>query len=82
MNFYNILDLEKDCDENEIKKAYKKKALLYHPDRNINNVEESTKKFNEAKLAYDVLIDNSKRKMYDLYGYNEDLINKIGNKLF
>jgi len=67
-DFYKLLDLDKSCNENDIKKAYKKKALIFHPDRNKDNIEESTKKFNEIKLAYDCLIDNEKRKMYDLYG--------------
>ena len=66
-DFYKLLDLDKSCDDNDIKKAYKKKALLFHPDRNKDNIEESTKKFNEIKLAYDCLIDSEKRKMYDLY---------------
>ena len=72
-DFYTILNLDKStASETEIKKAFKKAALLYHPDRNVhnkdNNIDDINKKFNEIKLAYDTLIDPEKKKLYDLYG--------------
>ena len=71
-DFYTLLELDKNtATENDIKRSFRKKALLYHPDRNVNNDtnrDELAKKFNDIKLAYDTLIDPEKKKMYDLYG--------------
>lgn len=61
--FYKILGLEKDADENAIKKAYKKKALKEHPDRGG-----SEEKFKEISRAYEVLSDPDTKKVYDEYG--------------
>ena len=67
-DYYNILGISKDADENQIKKAYKKLAMKYHPDRNINNQEKSAEKFKEVSEAYEVLSDPEKRKIFDQFG--------------
>jgi len=66
--YYNILGLTKEATEEDIKKAYKKEALKWHPDRNINRKEEAEKKFKELSEAYEVLSDKDKRELYDTYG--------------
>lgn len=68
-NFYDILWVSKTATQDEIKKAYKKKAMEYHPDRNKwSKIAED--KFKEVQTAYDTLWDISKRKNYDTYGSN------------
>jgi DnaJ-class molecular chaperone len=62
-DYYEILELNKECDENDIKKAYRKLALKYHPDR--NKEKESEDKFKLISEAYQVLSDPQKRKNYD-----------------
>ena len=66
-DYYAILTLSKDANEDEIKKAYRKLALKWHPDRNKNS-SESTAKFKEISEAYEVLSDPQKRAVYDQYG--------------
>jgi len=66
--YYELLTINKNASENEIKKAYKKSALKYHPDRNPDNKEESEKKFKEISEAYEVLGDTQKKQLYDKYG--------------
>jgi DnaJ family protein B protein 4 len=73
-NLYDILNINKNATEDEIKKIYKKLALKYHPDRN-NNSKESEEKFNEISNAYNILSNPSKRKQYDLTG-------NIGDNIF
>ena len=68
MDFYKILGVDKTANEAEIKKAYRKLALKWHPDRNPDNVDEATQKFKEISEAYDVLSDSEKRKVYDQFG--------------
>jgi DnaJ family protein B protein 4 len=67
-DYYKILGVSKTATDEELKKAYRKLALKWHPDRNINNKEESEKKFKEIGEAYDVLSDPEKRKIYDQVG--------------
>jgi DnaJ homolog subfamily B member 4 len=67
-NYYGILGVDKKCDENELKKAYRKMALKHHPDRNPDNKEEADRKFKEVSEAYEVLSDSNKRAVYDQYG--------------
>ena len=62
-------DVGKDASEDEIKKAYRKIAIKYHPDRNPGN-KEAEEKFKEAAEAYDVLHDPQKRQQYDQFGFN------------
>lgn len=67
MDYYEILEISRDADNDTIKKSFRKLALKYHPDRNPDNkdAEEHFKKINEA---YEVLSDNEKRAIYDRYG--------------
>lgn len=67
-DYYEVLGVNRDASEEEIKKAFKKLAMKYHPDRNPDNpkAEES---FKEAKEAYEVLSDDQKRAAYDQYGH-------------
>ena len=63
-DYYSLLGVAKDANENEIKKAYREKAKLHHPDKNSGN-EDYFKKINEA---YTVLSDETKRSNYDRFG--------------
>jgi len=66
-DYYHILGIKKTAPENDIKKAYRKLALKYHPDRNKNN-KASEEKFKEISEAYAVLSDKNKRAQYDRFG--------------
>jgi len=67
-DFYQVLGLERSASGEEIKKAYRKMALQFHPDRNPGN-KEAEEKFKEAAEAYEVLSDPNKRARYDQYGH-------------
>lgn len=67
-DFYEILEVPKSASADEIKKAYRKKALQYHPDKNPGD-KQSEEKFKEAAEAYEVLSDQQKRQRYDQYGH-------------
>lgn len=67
-DYYEVLGVEKGSDEKTIKKAYRKKAMKYHPDQNPDN-KEAEEKFKEAAEAYDVLSDDNKRARYDQMGH-------------
>ncbi|XP_061375219.1 uncharacterized protein LOC133317381 isoform X2 [Gastrolobium bilobum] len=76
-DFYAILGLNKECTESELRNAYKKLALKWHPDRcsasgNSKFVEEAKKKFQAIQQAYSVLSDTNKRLMYDVGVYDSD----------
>ncbi|MCP5506435.1 MAG: molecular chaperone DnaJ [Chlamydiales bacterium] len=66
-DYYQVLGVPRDASQDEIKKAYRKLALKYHPDKNKDNPD-SEKKFKEVSEAYEVLSDEQKRQMYDQYG--------------
>jgi len=66
-DYYEILGLKKDAAEEQIKKAYRKLAMKYHPDRNPNN-KSAEEKFKGINEAYAVLSDKDKRKQYDMFG--------------
>ncbi|CAL4319232.1 molecular chaperone DnaJ [Buchnera aphidicola] len=68
-DYYKILNIPKSANDREIKKAYKKLAMQYHPDRNPDN-KNAENKFKEIKEAYEVLIDSQKRSAYDQYGHS------------
>lgn len=65
--FYDILGVSPDASESQLKSAYKKGALKYHPDKNAHNPE-AADKFKELSHAYEVLSDSQKRQIYDQYG--------------
>jgi len=67
-DFYKILNVSRNASQEEIKKAYKKAALKWHPDRNPGNAEEASEKFKEVAAAYEVLTDSEKKEIYDRYG--------------
>ncbi len=67
-DYYERLGVGKDAKKDEIKKAYRKKAKQYHPDKNPQDQETARTKFKEISEAYEVLIDDEKRQMYDKYG--------------
>jgi DnaJ family protein B protein 4 len=69
VNYYDTLGVPKGANENEIKKAYRKLAMKWHPDKNPDIADEASKKFQEIGEAYDVLSDLQKRAIYDQYGY-------------
>ena len=68
-DYYEVLGVAKNASEAEIKKAYRKLAIKYHPDRNPGD-KEAEEKFKEAAEAYDVLHDAQKRQRYDQFGFN------------
>ncbi|WP_249024874.1 DnaJ domain-containing protein, partial [Aeromonas hydrophila] len=67
-DFYEVLGVSKDADEREIKKAYKRLAMKYHPDRNQGDAG-AEEKFKEVKEAYEILTDANLRARYDQYGH-------------
>ena len=67
-DYYEVLGVAKNADAAEIKKAYRKLALKYHPDRNPGD-KEAEEKFKEAAEAYDVLSNEEKRRRYDQFGH-------------
>ena len=68
-DYYEVLGVGKDADAKEIKKAYRKLAMKYHPDKNPGN-KEAEEKFKEINEAYEVLSDEEKRSTYDRFGHD------------
>ncbi len=66
-DYYEILEVSRDADGETIKKAYRKLALKYHPDRNQGD-KEAEEKFKRINEAYEILSDENKRSIYDRYG--------------
>ena len=67
-DYYEVLGISRSASDNEIKKAYRKLAMKYHPDRNPDD-KEAEESFKEATEAYEVLSDDQKRQIYDAYGH-------------
>jgi molecular chaperone DnaJ len=67
-DYYEILEVSKSASAEEIKKAYRKKAIQFHPDKNPGN-KEAEEKFKEAAEAYEILSNDEKRRRYDQYGH-------------
>lgn len=74
VDYYRILEVSRNSTTADIKKAYRKLALKWHPDKNPDNPDEANRKFKEISEAYEVLSDDKKRRVYDQYG-KEGLIN-------
>src|SRR5574344_3032106 len=67
-DYYEVLGVDKNATDEELKKAYRKMAKKYHPDANPDNPKEAESKFKEVNEAYETLSDSQKRKMYDQFG--------------
>ena len=67
--YYEVLGVNRDASADEIKKAFRKLAVQYHPDKNPNNKQESEEKFKEAAEAYEILSDSDKRERYNRFGH-------------
>lgn len=68
VDYYKTLEIPRNASESEIKKAYRRLALKWHPDKNPDNLDEANKRFKELSEAYEVLSDDKKRRVYDKYG--------------
>ncbi len=67
-DYYEVLGVQKGATKDDIKKAYRKLAIQYHPDKNPGN-KEAEEKFKEATEAYEVLSDDQKKSAYDQFGF-------------
>jgi len=77
-DYYEVLGVERSASADDIKKAYRKLALKYHPDKNPDN-KDAEEKFKEASLAYEVLSDANKRGQYDRLGHENYTRRRTGN---
>jgi molecular chaperone DnaJ len=71
-DYYEILGVTKNATQEEIKKAYRKVAIQFHPDKNQGD-KEAEEKFKEAAEAYEVLSDTEKRSQYDRFGHQRQV---------
>ena len=78
MNYYELLNVSKDADNNQIKKQYYKLAKEYHPDKTKGDKDKESK-FIKIQQAYDTLIDEGKRKSYNMTLYEDELFDNIAN---
>lgn len=70
LDYYDLLGVSKSATQEEIKKAYRRQALEWHPDKHKDNKEAAEKRFKEINEAYQVLSDPQKRQAYDQFGHN------------
>uniref|UniRef100_A0A5B7AN21 J domain-containing protein n=1 Tax=Davidia involucrata TaxID=16924 RepID=A0A5B7AN21_DAVIN len=68
VDYYNILKVNRNASDEDLKKSYRRLAMIWHPDKNPSNKREAEAKFKQISEAYDVLSDSQKRQIYDLYG--------------
>ncbi|XP_077212738.1 uncharacterized protein LOC143858508 [Tasmannia lanceolata] len=68
VDYYNMLKVGRNSTDDDLKKAYRRLAMRWHPDKNPNNKKEAEAKFKQISEAYDVLSDPQKRQIYDQYG--------------
>ncbi|XP_020549618.1 dnaJ homolog subfamily B member 3 isoform X2 [Sesamum indicum] len=68
VDYYKILQVDRSAKDDDLKKAYRKLAMKWHPDKNPNNKKEAEAKFKQISEAYDVLSDPQKRAVYDQFG--------------
>lgn len=78
-DYYKILGVSRNADQKEIKAAYRRLARKYHPDVNPNNGE-AAEKFKEISEAYEVLSDEKKRRLYDMYGSQWEAAERMGEE--
>ncbi len=69
-DYYDVLSVERDASDSDIKRAYRRLAMKYHPDRNQEDLEQAEEKFKEAKEAYEVLMNSEARARYDRFGHD------------
>ncbi|KAL0675927.1 hypothetical protein Bca4012_003908 [Brassica carinata] len=68
VDYYKVLQVDRSAKDDDLKKAYRKLAMKWHPDKNPNTKKEAEAKFKQISEAYDVLSDPQKRAIYDQYG--------------
>ncbi|CAN6583577.1 unnamed protein product [Malus baccata var. baccata] len=68
VDYYNVLKVNRNAGEDDLKKGYRRLAMKWHPDKNPNNKKEAEAKFKQISEAYEVLSDSQKRAIYDQYG--------------
>jgi DnaJ-class molecular chaperone len=81
-NYYDVLEIDKNSSEADIKKAYRKGALKWHPDKNTDNKVEAEVKFKELSEAYSVLSDPEKKQISDSQGEEGLKANNNGGKQY
>ncbi|XP_067111228.1 dnaJ homolog subfamily B member 2 [Osmerus mordax] len=79
VDYYGVLGVTRSASPEDIKKAYRKQALRWHPDKNPDNKEEAERKFKELAEAYEVLSDKGKRDSYDNFGTNRPQTGSCGS---
>ena len=81
-DYYEILGVNKDATPEQIRKAYKKLALKWHPDKNPDNKKEAEEKFKEINEAYTVLSDPKSKQQYDFGGFNFENVGFDPHEIF